>query len=87
MCFLVLMLLSTWGVGDMDIQSPRPIDQKIKYLGELFPVEQMVYLEETDGSMLGSISSVVFLDEFYFVIDQGRDRVYRFGADGSFAGL
>ena len=48
-----------------------------KYLGEVFPVEQMVYLEETEQSLLGMISTV----------DRSHDKVYRFARDGSFAGI
>lgn len=53
---------------------------------ELFNLEQFIVLEVTPESVLGRIQDALFLDGYWFVIDNDGNQVWRFDQQGRFAG-
>lgn len=58
-----------------------------KRTSELVKLVQIIPLQETSKSILGSVRSLAVLSDRYLLIDIHRDAVYQFGKDGRFLGF
>jgi len=51
---------------------------------DLFPLDHLIKLEFSDGAIIAYITQILYLDGFWFILDDQQDKIFKFSSEGAF---